>query len=356
MENTSRKALQQWSAVDLFCGVGGLTHGFVLEGFNIIAGIDSDAVCKFAYEYNNDSRFINRKIEDITSQEIIELYPKSSNRILIGCAPCQPFSQYKKKKGTEDEKWKLLAAFADHIDLIRPQVVTMENVPELLKFRGGEVFNDFVTRLSTAYNITSYIVSCSNYGIPQKRTRLVLLASRLGSIELEGETFGARGYRTVRDAIGHLPRLEAGQVSTEDPLHRAAGLSETNLRRIRQSNPGGTWRDWEDSLVADCHKKASGQSYDSVYGRMSWDKPSPTITAQCNGYGNGRFGHPEQDRAISMREAALLQTFPSSYQFLSPDSKWHIETLARLIGNAVPVELARVIARSVKRHIEDYCG
>lgn len=348
----SKQAYQECSVIDLFCGVGGLTHGFVLEGFNVVAGVDSDGACKFAYEQNNNSRFIHQRLENIMPQKVAELYPEGHGRILVGCAPCQPFSQYKKKKGAQDDKWKLLDRFADFIDVIQPQVVSMENVPELLTFSGGQVFGKFVERLSKNYSVTTYTAFCPEYDVPQNRTRLVLFASKHGAIELITGPKKNGDYRTVRDAIGHLPPLAAGAFSPSDPLHRASKLSELNLRRISQSKPGGTWRDWEKSLVAKCHLKDSGKSYDSVYGRMSWDRPAPTITTQCNGYGNGRFGHPEQNRAISMREAAILQTFPDNYEFCPSNSPFHVETIARLVGNAVPVNLARAIAASIRQHLE----
>ncbi len=136
-----------------------------------------------------------------------------------------------------------------------------------------------------------------------------------------------------------------------DSLHHACRLSALNLRRIRVSTPGGTWRDWDQSLLANCHRKKTGETYPSVYGRMEWDAPSPTITTQCFGYGNGRFGHPEQDRAITLREAAILQTFPDSYKFLPEGEKVKFSLLGRLIGNAVPVRLGEVIAETFRKHV-----
>jgi len=344
-------AIERAAVVDLFCGVGGLTHGFVLEGFAVLAGVDVDPSCQFAYERNNQARFINGRIEELSSDEIAKLYPKDAIKILVGCAPCQPFSQYKKKKGSRDEKWRLLGSFADLIEQIEPDIVSMENVPELVKFDGGRVYKQFADRLSKRLSVTMHNVFCPNYGVPQNRTRLVVFGSKYGPIAMAPHIHAPDSYKTVRRAIGHLPKIGAGEADVVDRLHWAAGLSVLNLKRIRQSRPGGTWRDWDADLVAECHKRATGQSYDSVYGRMQWDRPAPTITTECNGYGNGRFGHPEQDRAISMREAALLQTFPYSYEFLDPNRKWHLETLARLIGNAVPVELGRAIARSIGIHL-----
>lgn len=343
------------SVVDLFCGAGALTHGFVLEEFNVVAGLDADEFCKYAYEVNNaGARFIHEKLENVTAEEITALYPEGHVKVLVGCAPCQPYSPYTKKKGDKDEKWRLVPRFADLACEVEPDIVSMENVPDLATFRDGEVYRAFVDRLEKkGYHVTKYPkVYCPDYGIPQHRTRLVLFASKYSEIKIVDETHSPEDYRTVHQTIGHLEPLEAGQTSQNDPLHKASRLSELNLRRIKASVPGGTWRDWPEELVAECHKKEGGRGYVSVYGRMVWNEPAPTITAQCYGFGNGRFGHPEQDRAISLREAALLQTFPEGYEFVAPDDPVYIKTVGRLIGNAVPVELGRVIAKSIKRHLE----
>jgi DNA (cytosine-5)-methyltransferase 1 len=339
--------------VDVFCGAGGLTHGFVKEGIEVAAGLDSDASCQYAYERNNDgAKFLHRKIEDVRAEEIAALYPPAAIKVLVGCAPCQPYSSYTKKKRTEDDKWRLLDAFADLIDEVRPDIVSMENVLDLKTFKEGTVYASFVARLKARANVTDYDVYCPDYGIPQKRRRLVLFASTFGDVDLVDPTHTLETYETVASRIKDLPPIEAGGTCPDDALHTARGLSDINLRRIKQSKPGGTWRDWDEDLRAACHTKESGETYASVYGRMSWGEPAPTITTQCYGYGNGRFGHPEQDRAISMKEAALLQTFPPDYAFFAPDATWHVATVGRHIGNAVPVDLGRVIARSIKRHVE----
>lgn len=345
------------TVVDLFCGVGGLTHGFSKEGFSVIAGIDSDEKCRYAFEVNNRAKFIHKKIEDINAKEISGLFPEGSIKILIGCAPCQPFSLYTKRYTQKrvDDKWKLLTYFSKLINEVQPEIVSMENVPELIKFHNGKVFHDFLSNLiQNNYKVTHYIADCPSYGIPQKRKRLIVFASKSGEVKLLDPTHTPETYKTVRDTIGHLPYLDAGQICPVDPLHRSSKLSELNLKRIRQSIPGGTWRDWENGLVASCHTKRSGKSYSSVYGRMCWDEPSPTITTQCFGFGNGRFGHPEQNRALSLREAALLQTFPFEYEFVEPDGVWGIKQIGRHIGNAVPVSLGRIIAQSIRKHLENY--
>lgn len=249
--------MENCSVVDIFCGAGGLTHGFVLEQVNVVAGLDSDSSCKYPYEHNNRAIFIHKKIEEVRSEEIRSLYPTGHIKILVGCAPCQPYSQYTKKQPKGD-KWKVLEAFADLIEAVQPDIVSMENVRELKSFNKGTVYNGFVTRLKKSYDVTDYLVYCPNYGVPQERTRLVLFASKFGSVKLIEPTHTPDKYKTVKEVISHLPAIEAGEVHPADPLHRARKLSELNLKRIKQSVPGGTWRDWDEELIADCHKKSSG--------------------------------------------------------------------------------------------------
>jgi DNA (cytosine-5)-methyltransferase 1 len=178
---------------------------------------------------------------------------------------------------------------------------------------------------------------------------MVLLASLYGKIEIIPPHL--EKPITVRQAIGQLTHLQAGEVATSDRLHVASTLNAKNIQRIKASKPGGTWRDWPEHLVADCHRAESGRTYAGVYGRMEWDKPAPTMTTQCFGFGNGRFGHPEQDRAISLREAAILQSFPRDYAFIPEGGEVAFKALGRLIGNAVPVELGRAIAKSIDSHL-----
>ena len=344
------------SVVDIFCGVGGLTHGFVKQGFNVVAGIDVDAACKYPYETNNRARFIEKSVSDLRPEEVDALFVPGQPRILIGCAPCQPFSSYTYKHHFSD-KWQLIDDFADLIVAIKPHIFSMENVPSLVRYKGGEVFDRFISKLEPHYghNIWRDMVRTADYGVPQLRKRLVVLGSRLGPIELMDKTHGVSEKVSVTDAIGHLPALAAGEACDSDPLHRAQGLSPMNLRRIKQSKPGGSWRDWDEELLAPCHRKASGSSFSTVYGRMRPDGPAPTITTQAYCYGTGRFGHPSQDRALSLREMALLQTFPEDYDFQCTENPVYTFTrLGKLIGNAVPVLLAERIAESIERHLEEY--
>ena len=192
-----------------------------------------------------------------------------------------------------------------------------------------------------------------DYGVPQNRRRLLLLASKLGNIRLIDSLYDKNTYVTVRDAISHLPELKAGEVNEIDFLHTSRRLSELNLQRIRSSRPGGTWKDWDENLLPDCYKRKSGESFRAVYGRLEWDKPASTITTQFPGYGNGRFGHPEQDRALSLREGAIIQTFPNDYQFIKERKDLTFSKIATQIGNAVPPKLGEIIGLSIKKHLEE---
>lgn len=340
--------------IDLFCGIGGLTHGFIKEGFEVVAGIDSDVTCRYGYERSNNTKFIEKDILDITAGNLKELYGKGTNpKILVGCAPCQPYSKLHLKEVTEEE-FAPIRRFAKLISEVKPDIVSMENVKDLVKY---PIFKRFLAQLKrNGYHFDYKIVDASDYGVPQRRLRLVLLASRLGEIKLLGKTHDKRNKITVRDAIGKLESIKDGEVSRYDELHRARKLSPINKRRICATpKDGGNSRSWGTDLQLDCHIRETGQTYrGTVYARMRWDEPAPTMTTQCIGLGNGRFGHPEQDRAISLREAATLQTFPRSYVFRDPSEEFSSSKIAKFIGNAVPVKLARVIARSINKHLETY--
>jgi DNA (cytosine-5)-methyltransferase 1 len=339
----------RWTVVDMFCGVGGLAHGFVKEGFRLAAGIDIDETCKYPFERNNGAPFFQRDVQLLPSSELRSLFGPSRRRILVGCAPCQPFSKYTSAQ-TEDSKWHLLRSFLRLIVQVLPEVVSMENVAELQKH---VIFHDFVEVLEEhGYEVTESIVETWRYGVPQTRKRLVLLGSRIGKIWLPPPTHSSSRLRTVRQVIGDLERIAAGETSSCDPLHRARALSNLNLKRIRSTPEGGDWRNWPPSLRLACHKRTSGKRYEAIYGRMSWSRLAPTLTTHCGGIGNGRFGHPEQDRGISLREAALLQTFPKYYELYDPSTPISSKRLSKHIGNAVPVRLGRIIARAIRQHVE----
>ncbi|MEZ1321282.1 DNA (cytosine-5-)-methyltransferase [Pseudomonas fluorescens] len=339
-------------AVDLFCGAGGLTAGLLKTGISVRAGYDIDLNCEYAYKTNNGAEFVAESVDIAKVEDVASWYRPSRIKLLAGCAPCQPFSSYNQGRDTStDRKWPLLYSFEKLIKGIKPELVTMENVPDVTKHK---VYLDFVQGLQDeGYHIWAGTIHCVDYGLPQQRRRHVLLASKLGPIAMIPKTHAGKPV-TAQEAIGHLPKLAAGECDPSDPLHRAATLTPTNLERIKRSTPGGTWKDWPEWLRADCHRKASGKTYPSVYGRMRHDAPGPTMTTLCYGFGNGRFGHydTEQHRAISLREAATLQSFPETYQFMPPE-KITFKAVGRMIGNAVPVRLGEIIGLSIQRHLEE---
>lgn len=352
----SKKKSNNIVAVDLFCGVGGLTQGLQKAGIKVVAGIDNDESCKYAYEKNNLAQFIKADISKYPANEIKKFFRGAKIKILVGCAPCQTFSpqarKYRKYKDlTQDSRWTLLNFFAGYVNVLQPDIVSMENVAELEKF---DIFRNFVATLkSLNYNVSYTIINCADYGLPQNRRRLVLLASKLAPIKLIPKANKyIKKYRTVKDAIGDLPAINNGEVLSTDPLHRSSRLTPINLKRIKCSKPGGTWRDWPIDLLPNCYKRNTGKSFTSVYGRMKWDAPSPTITTQFLSIGTGRFGHPDQDRALSLREGALLQTFPKKYEFFKRGDKVSLRTISRHIGNAVPVDLGKIIGISINEHLK----
>lgn len=341
----------QIAAVDLFCGVGGLTHGLTNAGVQVRLGVDLDPACRFPMEANNSAGFKEADVAKLAPSDILSVLKDSEITLLAGCAPCQPFSSYSQsaRRDGPHEDWELLSAFSDLVLTVRPSLVTMENVPPLRK---QQIFKDFVAALIGAgYFVDFAIVEGGRIGIPQRRQRLVVVASSLGPLTIPAAD---KPIVTVRDAIADLPPIEAGSADSDDPLHASASLSELNLERIRHSKPGGTWRDWPEELVAACHTRQSGSTYPSVYGRMEWDQLAPTMTTQCYGFGNGRFGHPDQDRAISLREAAILQSFPKNYSLIPDGAPINFSMLGRMIGNAVPVLLGEYIGEIFINHVKTY--
>jgi len=340
-------------AIDLFCGAGGLAHGLQKSGIDVKLGIDIEPACKYPFEANNKAKFLLKSVEDITKEELQEYYGVESDyTLLAGCAPCQTFSTYNAKACSSDNRWWLLEQFSRLVKETSPDLVTMENVPGLEK---QKVFSDFVKTLEDkGYSVFHKVVNSADYGLPQNRKRLVLLASKFGEISLLTPKELKVKLKTVRSVIEKLPPLKAGEIYTKDPLHQCAVLSDLNMKRIKKSVAGGTWEDWPMKLRAECHKKDTGKTFRGVYGRMEWDKPAPTMTTQFTGFGNGRFGHPEQDRAISLREGAIFQGFPINYKFVPKNTPISKGKIARMIGNAVPVKLGEIIGKSIVEHVKKH--
>ncbi|MGZ0070014.1 DNA cytosine methyltransferase [Microbacterium arborescens] len=337
------------AAIDLFCGAGGLSLGLQQAGINVVAGVDFDANCAFAYEANIGAKFVHADIANVSGAQLNEMWPEGSARLLAGCAPCQPFSSHRRGQDTsEEDNWALLRHFGRLVGETRPEFVTMENVVRLMRM---PVFTEFVDGLrDLGYAVDYRTVYGPDFGLPQERRRLILVASSVGVVRVPDGLRAGDAGRTVRDTIGALKPLAHGQTDPDDPLHRARSLSPLNLARMQASKPGGTWRDWPEELVAACHRRASGKSFQAFYGRMEWDRPSPTITTQAYSFGTGRFGHPAQDRSLTLREAAMLQGFPLDYQFVRPGERAALSIVGKLIGNAVPPQFGRAVGEHFMEH------
>jgi len=341
LEPSSTKRSSHIRAVDVFCGIGGLTHGLRCAGVDVVLGLDIDASCRHAYEANNiGTVFLEADIREVGFADLSGHYDQSEFTALVGCAPCQPFSSHTRRNATSDN-CELVDEFARLVGEGTPDLVSMENVPGLARHRSFGALLKLLSNLN--YSVDHNVIDFHQYGVPQHRRRLVMVASRLGPAMLPEPTNDAGN---VADYIGDLHPIVAGQTSSNDPAHSTLPLSRTNLERIRQSKPGGTWKDWDEKLVNPCHKRAH---YPAAYGRMQWNEPAPTITTQFCYYSTGRFGHPTQDRTVSVREAALLQTFPTDYKLIDPDIDMPICKLARHVGNAVPVRIGELIGTSLRR-------
>ena len=342
---------------DFFAGCGGASSGFQAAGMGISFALDHDKDARRSFEANfPGAHFELADIRD-TSVEAVRCRVESEPpaRVLFsGCAPCQPSAKQNTKRpmSDRDERVPLLAHFARLVEGCQPDLVFVENVPGLKKLdANSQPFGSFLRRLRGAgYEMDYRPITLAKYGVPQMRRRLVLMGSRHGAIRLPDETHGPGTpygrYQTVRDWIYHLPPIQAGEEHEEVPNHRAAGLSERNLERIKATPEGGGHRDWPEHLRLDCHRGFAG--YTDVYGRMFWNAPASGLTTRCTSYSNGRFGHPEQDRAISIREAACLQTFPESFVF-----EGSMKSMARQIGSAAPVRLAKLVGHRLIEHLKD---
>lgn len=344
------------SVYDFFSGCGGASCGFRAAGMEISFALDHNADAKASFEANfPDAHFESEDIRDASVEWIRRrMHSERPSPVLFaGCAPCQPFTKQntRRPEPDNDERVSLLDDFARLVVGCRPDLVFVENVPGLQKLDSdSQPFGGFLSRLDAAgYKVDYRAVRLAKYGIPQSRRRLVLVASRHGVIHLPDETHGPgtpnQRYATVRDWISHLPPIRAGEEHEEVPNHVAANLSARNLERVKATPEGGGHRNWPDHLRLECHKDFSG--YTDVYGRMSWDAPASGLTTRCVSYSNGRFGHPEQDRAISIREAACLQTFPEDFVF-----EGGVTSMARQIGNAVPVRLATLMGAQFLEHLK----
>lgn len=348
MKNIITKKAGALQAIDFFCSAGGVTCGFKQAGIDVIGGIDIDPVCQFTYEKNNNTQYLCADIAGLSKQILrkkFKIKKNQNNLIFVGCSPCQYFSNIKTDKSKSEKTRLLLHDFQEFVDFYRPGYVFVENVPGLDNNPQSPLgkFKNFLS--SNGYVFDEGIINAKYYGVPQNRRRYVLIASRIVN-EIKLPIENRMNVYSVRDAIGNYKKyypIKAGEKDPSSFIHTSANLSKLNKDRLAQVPlNGGSRISWKETMQLNCYKTHEGHT--DVYGRMSWDKPSPTITTRFCSISNGRYGHPEQLRAISLREGATLQSFPENYIFYSKSQG----AIAKMIGNAVPPLLAKAIAENIK--------
>ncbi|MFN7009305.1 MAG: DNA cytosine methyltransferase [Allorhizobium sp.] len=348
VSTNSERGAEALKAVDFFCGAGGMSFGLSQAGINVLGGVDNARDCKLTYEKNvPGAKFIRHDITRLSAPELgrrLGLERNDPNLVFCGCSPCQFWSKIRTDKTKSVKTAFLLKQFQRFIKYFRPGFVVVENVPGLYRRKDNDILRCFLEFLADqGYQFTDGVVNANHYGVPQNRMRYLLIASRLSEVKPMPASV-TEGSFNVSDFIGTnngFATIDAGHRDETDFQHSSASLSAKNIRRIAMTPASGGDRGaWssDPELQLDAYR-GRDTIFKDVYGRMSWDRPAPTITTRFISLSNGRFGHPEENRAISIREGATLQTFPKDYRFYSSN----LNSLARQIGNAVPPALARKI-------------
>lgn len=346
-------------AVDFFCGAGGMSYGLQQAGVQVLAGIDNSPDCSKTYTFNvAGAQYLRKDICRLSAPELgrkLGLTKNCDDLIFAGCSPCQFWSKIRTDKTKSEQTAHLLKQFQKFIKFFRPGFVIVENVPGLYKRTDESVLPSFLRFLERlGYKWSDGIVNANHYGVPQNRMRYLLVATRLSDyVELPIAEINKK--LVVKNFIGTkngFPEIPAGHRDSSPFHHTAAALSPDNLKRIAMTAKSGgdrsAWKD--DKTLQIAAYDGRDNIFRDVYGRMYWNKPAPTITTRFNSFSNGRFGHPQENRAISLREGATLQTFPKSYQFFGPS----LNSIAKQIGNAVPPELAKRIGEHLIHTMEKY--
>lgn len=353
------KSVNELKAVDFFCSGGGMSYGMQCAGIKILAGIDFDESCKSTYEANiKNAKFIHADVFKLREEELetsLSLTKDDNNLVLIGCSPCQFWSIINTDKSKSQESKNLLKEFRRFVEYFNPGYVVVENVPGVLRRKRESGLSSFIQVLKkNGFKVHFDVHEVSEYGVPQHRKRFTLIANRVSSEELFPVPLKGRKV-TVRDVLGEkngFPKVSHGHQDKTEYLHTVAGLKQINLDRLAITpKDGGTRLSYvnNEKLAPKCHiGKTNG--FNDVYGRMWWDRPSPTITTKFFSLSNGRFGHPEEDRAISLREGAVLQSFPKKYVFKTNS----IAKTARMIGNAVPPKYAKAIGLALNKNHQEW--
>ncbi|WP_105571436.1 DNA cytosine methyltransferase [Cronobacter sakazakii] len=349
------------TAIDLFAGGGGLSQGLNQAGYDVVAAVEIDSNAATTYMLNHPAtKMITHDIRFVSAVTFANLLNGKQLDLLAACPPCQGFSSLTSSNKREDPRNSLIMEVGRLVKDLRPKTVMIENVPGLAN-KGKDYLEAFLDILNEmGYQYSFGVLQVADYGVPQLRKRFVLLAGLGFKINLPEQTHSGKdhvSYKpwvTVRDAISHMPETveltKSGILGGPEVLnwHVTRSISDITKSRLSYIKPGGSRFDLPDELRPNCHK-GKNEGYSNVYGRMAWDKPSPTITSGCTTLSKGRFGHPEELRTISVREAALLQTFPVDYKF----SASSIDAICRIIGNALPCKFAEVMATECKKSLKN---
>ncbi len=342
-----------YTVVDLFCGCGGGSMGFHTAGFRTVGAVEIDEDAAAAFALNVGVAPIVKDIRDVGGDDILAAagLKRGELTLLFGCPPCQSFTVLRRGTKTtvqDEQRNTLVYEYLRLVQELHPRHIAFENVPGLVEGRWRPYFERFQEILAElGYTFDHDVIDAAEYGVPQRRRRVLVIGSRVTEPRLPGRSHSELGdgklkpFVTVREAIDHLPPLASGEHDADDAFHRARVHSDLALRRLAHVPEGGGRADLPEHLVLECHKNHDGH-YD-IYGRMRWDRVAPTLTSGCTNVTRGRFAHPEQDRAITLREAMLLQTFPPRAQLVGG-----VEKMALQVGNAVPSRLARRIGDTIK--------
>jgi DNA (cytosine-5)-methyltransferase 1 len=339
--------MQNYIAIDLFSGCGGLSEGLRQAGFNVLAAVESDKKVVECYHQNHpETELINKDIREVEISDIEKVLGNRKLHLLAGCPPCQGFSSVRRLnrlKSVKDKRNSLILEFLRCVKGLKPLTIMMENVPALENYYKFKYLCKSLESLK--YKIDYDVINVVEYGVPQKRKRLVLIGSLLDDIKIAE---GTNTLKSVRDAIGNIESVK----TTLDPLHKIVAKHSDRISNMIRLIPkdGGSRRDLPDEYILDCHRKKN-VGFNDIYGRLKWDVPSSTITGGCLNPSKGRFLHPEEDRVITPREASLLQSFPENYYFPHDVEK---EDLSRWIGNALPPTFSKVQSLHILNHIKQH--
>jgi len=362
------------TAIDLFCGAGGLSAGLEMSGFKVLAGVDLfEAAGKTFEKTHKDAKFVGKPIEDVTIVELMDAtgLKKGELTVLAGGPPCQAYSVYNHQRGMHDARAVLFREYLRIVEGMQPEWIVMENVMGIYSIGGGEAVRAIKDELGAlGYQVKEKVLKAEEYGVPQERRRVVFIGNRIGApISHPDPTHGTdlAPFTTIRDAIGDLPAIlngeDPGTVKYAAPdkgefrkfvrgdqkkieNHSAPKLGKVNVERMTHIPPGGSWRDIPHDLLPAGMQRAKRSDHTKRYGRMTWDGLSCTVLTKCDVHW-GAYIHPEQDRAISVREAARLQAFPDWFEFQGSRTDQYIQ-----VGNAVPPLLGRAIGQTIRGIIE----